>query len=117
MRTKLLILLLTAAAAFGADLNGKWTASIETPIGTQNYTYTFQVDGEKLTGSANSQMSESKITEGKVTGDEISFVETMKFQDMEIKVTYKGKVAGDEIKLTRNVGEFATEELTAKRAK
>ncbi|MDQ5978609.1 MAG: hypothetical protein QG602_1583, partial [Verrucomicrobiota bacterium] len=31
-------------------------------------------------------------------------------------ITYTGTLAGDEIKLTRQVGEFATEQLSAKRA-
>ena len=37
---------------------------------------------------------------------------------MEIKVTYTGTiVSADEIKFTRNVADFATEELVAKRVK
>jgi hypothetical protein len=39
------------------------------------------------------------------------------FQDQEIRVEYKGKLSGDEIKFTRRVGEFAAEEFVAKRAK
>jgi major membrane immunogen (membrane-anchored lipoprotein) len=76
-----------------------------------------EVTGDQLTGTAKSDNGESKLTEGKVTGDEVTFVENLKLQDMDIRVTYKGKISGDQIKFTRNVGEFATEELTAKRAK
>jgi hypothetical protein len=37
---------------------------------------------------------------------------------VEIKITYTGTiVSDDEIKFTRNVADFATEELVAKRAK
>jgi hypothetical protein len=32
-----------------------------------------------------------------------------------VRITYTGKVAADEIKFTRKVGDFATEEFTAKR--
>jgi hypothetical protein len=32
-------------------------------------------------------------------------------------ITYTGKISGDEIKFTRKVGDFATEEITAKRVK
>ena len=116
MRTALLVLLL-AAAALAADINGKWTASFETQIGTQNYTYTFQADGEKLTGTAKSDNGESKITEGKISGNDITFVENLNFQGTDIRIVYKGKIDGDQIKFTRNVADFATEELTAKRAK
>ena len=100
-----------------ADVTGKWTASFDTQIGQQNYTYTFKADGAKLTGTAASQNGETPILEGKVNGDDISFVENLKFQDMEIRIEYTGKISGDEIKLTRKVGDFATEELVAKRSK
>jgi hypothetical protein len=37
---------------------------------------------------------------------------------MEVRITYTGQVASaDEIKFTRQVAEFATEELVAKRVK
>jgi uncharacterized protein len=52
-----------------------------------------------------------------VTSNEVSFVEMLKFQDQEIRIEYKGKISGDEIKMTRHVGDFATEELVAKRVK
>jgi hypothetical protein len=44
-------------------------------------------------------------------------VGNLKFQDQEIRIEYKGKLSGDEIKFTRTIGEFAAEEFVAKRAK
>jgi len=105
------------AAAFQSGVAGKWTAAIDTPVGMQNYTYVFQVDGEKLTGTAKSQFSESAITEGTVKGDTISFVENMKYEDMALRVVYTGKISGDEIKFNRQVGEFGGEDFVAKRSK
>jgi hypothetical protein len=110
-------LLLWMIQAFGADFNGKWTASFDTQIGVQNYTYTFKVDGNKLTGMAKSQFGESAVEEGSINGDDISFVENLKFQDMPLRIEYKGKLVGNEIKFTRKVGDVATEELVAKREK
>jgi hypothetical protein len=109
--------LLLAATAFAADVTGKWTASFETQIGTQNYTYELKSDGEKLTGKATSQFGSSDITEGTIKGDDIAFVENLDFQGTPLRIEYKGKVSGDEMKLTRKVGDIATEELVAKRAK
>ncbi len=106
-----------AMAAFGADPSGKWTATFDTQIGQQNYTYKFKVDGDKLTGTATSPNGATPITEGKVTGDTITFVENMNYQGNTLRIAYTGKVAGDEIKFTRNVADMVTEELTAKRAK
>jgi hypothetical protein len=109
--------LVMVVAAQAADISGRWTAEFDTQIGVQKYTYEFKVEGGKLTGKATSANGSSDVQEGKVSGDEVSFVEMISFQDMKIRVEYKGKVAGDEIKFTRQVGEFATEQLVAKRAK
>jgi hypothetical protein len=109
--------LIALAPAFGADITGKWTASFDTQIGVQNYTYEFKVDGEKLTGTAKSQFGSGDITEGVVKGDDVSFVENLKMEDQTLRIEYKGKIMGDEIKFTRKVGDIATEELVAKRAR
>jgi hypothetical protein len=52
-----------------------------------------------------------------VKGDAISFVENLNYQGNALKIEYRGKISGDEIKFTRNVGGMATEEFVAKRAK
>jgi hypothetical protein len=113
------ILTATAGVTAGsADVSGKWTASFDTQIGVQNYTYDFVVKETTLTGKAKSDLGESDILEGKVEGDKISFVEILKFQDMDIRIQYTGTVASpDEIKFTRQVADFATEQLVAKRVK
>ena len=112
-------LLLVLAGPAAADISGTWKASFDTQIGQQNYTYTFAVKDGVLTGKIQSDMGgTTDITEGKVNGDAVSFVEIFKYQDMEIRITYTGKVtSADEIKFTRQVADFATEELVAKRAK
>jgi hypothetical protein len=109
------------AAAFAAagDFNGEWTAAIDTQIGEQKYVFTFKVTGEKVTGKAKSElaMTETEITEGVVKGDDISFVENLDFQGMPLKITYKGKISGDEIKFSRNILDIADEPFVAKRKK
>jgi len=105
------------APLLGADITGTWTASFDTQVGVQNYTYTFKVDGNKLTGTAKSDNGTVQITDGTVNGDDVSFVENLDFQGMSLRIVYKGKVAGDEIKFTRVVLDMITEELVAKRSK
>jgi autotransporter translocation and assembly factor TamB len=115
------VLLLTAfcAVALAADFNGTWKASIESQVGVQNYTFTFKVEGEKLTGKAKSEfaMTETEISEGTVKGDDISFVENLNYDGMPLKIVYKGKISGDEIKFSRNVADIADEPFVAKRSK
>jgi hypothetical protein len=101
-----------------ADITGKWTSSFDTQIGKQEYTYDFVVKDSKLTGKMKSNLGESDVLDGKVDGDKVTFGELLKFEGMEIKITYTGTiVSADEIKFTRNVADFATEELVAKRVK
>jgi hypothetical protein len=106
-----------AASAFAAGIDGQWTATFDTQIGEQHYTYTFKADGEKLTGLAKNDHGTTEITEGTIKGDAVSFVEKLEFNGNPLVITYTGKISGDEIKFTRKVGDFATEEITAKRAK
>lgn len=110
-----------AVPARAADVSGKWTAEFSTQVGEQKYTYDFKVAGALLTGSATfermGEKGQAELKEGKVDGDKVSFVEMLDFQGSAIRIEYSGVIAGDEIKFTRKVGDFATEELVAKRVK
>ena len=114
-----LMVVAVSAHAWAADITGSWRASFDTQIGTQDYLYTFVVKDTALTGKIQSEMGgTTEILEGKVDGDKVSFVEIFKYQGMEIRITYSGQVtSADEIKFTRQVAEFATEEVVAKRVK
>ncbi|MFM7815619.1 MAG: alpha/beta hydrolase, partial [Verrucomicrobiota bacterium] len=57
------------------------------------------------------------IQDGTLDGDVVSFVERIQFQGNQIRIQYTGKLAGDEIRFTRKVGDFATEEMVARRQK
>lgn len=116
----LLALLLTGSTLTrAAELVGKWTADFDSQIGAQKYVYEFKAEGDKLSGTATFDHSMGKGTvalkEIKVSGDDVSFLEPMKFSDQEVVITYHGKLAGDEMRLTRVVGDFGTEQIVAKR--
>lgn len=125
MKTRFLgflaLLVATALPASAADLVGKWTAEFESPIGVQKYVYEFKKSGDALAGQASYDHSMGQgtveLSDVKVDGDKVAFVEQLSVNGMDLTVTYSGTLAGDEMKLTRNVGEFGTEQLTAKRAK
>jgi hypothetical protein len=102
-----------------ADASGTWKASIETPNGTMENTFTFKVDGDKLTGTITmGQMGEGAISEGKADGDNVSFAVVREFNGNQFRINYKGKVSGDEMKISGEVvGMDRTFEMTAKRVK
>ena len=115
----LLTLALFSLSALAADVTGTWKAEFDTQRGLQKYTFTFKQDGTSVSGKANverdGEKREAELKEGKVEGDTITFVEPLKIQDNEIKITYTGKISGNEIKFTRKVGDFGSSEATAKR--
>jgi hypothetical protein len=101
MKRLLFLLAAFALSAFAADVAGTWKVTAEGPNGNMERTFVFKVDGNKLTGeTTSSMMGKSTITDGKVDGDNLSFTITVKFQDNEMKLNYKGKVTGDEIHFT-----------------
>jgi len=116
----LALLLAVALPAAAADLAGKWTAEFDSPIGVQKYVYEFKKAGDALTGQATYDHSMGKGTVAldklKVDGDQVSFEEPLTIDGNTITIKYSGTLSGDELKLTRVVGNFGTEQLTAKRA-
>ena len=121
MKKQLFLFVLLAAPFIGvaADLSGTWKSEFDSQIGRQKYTYTLKQEGDKLTGKANSEVNgqkrETELSEGKVEGDKVSFVEMLNFNGNDIRITYKGTVANNEMKFTREVGTFAKEEIVLKR--
>src|SRR5688572_14645589 len=114
----LLSIALCSLSAFAADITGTWKAEFNTQRGLQKYTFTLKQDGASVTGKANverdGEKRETELQEGKVEGDTVTFVEPLKIQDNEIKITYTGKILEDEIEFTRKVGDFGSSEATAR---
>src|SRR5450759_201727 len=76
----LALMAVCAIVALAADASGTWKASVETPNGTMENTFTFKVEGDKLTGTITmGQMGEAPISEGKVDGDNVSFAVVREF--------------------------------------
>lgn len=92
----------TPAAAKGVSLAGTWEYTREAQDGTKRVTtLTIKPD---LTGTYKARDNEFPVTGLAVTGDQVAFKVTMKFNDNEVPMDFKGKVEGDTLK-----GEFTTE--------
>jgi hypothetical protein len=87
------IAVLVSAAAFAADISGKWTFNVETSAGSGAPTFVFKQSGEKLTGTYNGTFGTAELT-GTVKGDAIEFTFEASVGDQKGKVTYKGKIQG-----------------------
>ena len=96
----------TQAAETKADPTGTWTWSQPGRGGGPDRTnsITLKLDGDKLTGKMTSPGRgggpnvETEITNGKVTGDEVSFTVVREINDNKITSKYTGKITGDTIK-------------------
>lgn len=116
------------ATAGAADATGKWTWSTPARGGGQarETTLTLKVEGTKLTGTisspgrAGAAARETAISDGKVTGDEISFSVTRTAGGNTMTQKYSGKVSADSIKgkieSERN-GQAQSRDWEAKKAK
>jgi hypothetical protein len=104
MKWRLVLAALFAMTASAADISGTWKGTAQTPNGPAERTFVFKVDGDKLTGETSSDMfGKSAIEDGKIDGDNVSFKITISFQGNEAKVSYTGKVEGDQIDFTVEV--------------
>lgn len=97
----LLLLAGSLAAAPPTEISGKWTAETllgpsgsEQPVPT---TFTFQVEGGKLTGSVESERGKNEIVEGKVAADSITFSVVATINNSKVKMFYDGRITADGI--------------------
>nr|WP_294941826.1 hypothetical protein [uncultured Mucilaginibacter sp.] len=89
-----------AMAAF-ADLSGKWVGTLNTPDGQAlDITYTFKVDGEKLTGTATSPAGDVTVDDGKIKGDDFTFKVNVNGTDY----PHSGKVYADSVAMNIDFG-------------
>ena len=117
VRTLVLVAFCIVSGLARADVTGTWTASFDTQVGKQTYTYTFKVDGATLTGTAKGNLiADSVLSDGKVDGAKITFVEKGTYMGMPLTFNYSGELVGDEIKFKRELMGFPAEEFVAKRS-
>ncbi len=106
----LAVAMLTPTAE-AADVTGKWSGQVPSRGETMTATFTFKVDGDKLSGTMTGPQGEVVLQEGKVSGDQISFSTT----GGNAKILFQGTVAGNEIKMTRTREGGQAREFSLKR--
>ena len=103
------------------DINGIWTAEFNSQIGTQKYIFKFEQTDTLISAAAEAYLNEEKreviFTDVKLDSNQISFKEMMSYQGMEFPIVYSGSVSESEMKLTRQVGDFASLNIVALRQK
>jgi len=108
--------LLMCVAALAHDVDGKWTGNMTTPGGEVPVNLTFKADGATLTGTTSGPDGASiAIADGKIDGNNLSFTVTFDFGGMPLTMSYKGVMAGAEIKFTIDIFGMPLE-MTVKKA-
>ena len=93
--------LLVAGLSLGADVDGKWTGTVQTSGGEMPVTFMFKAEGGTLTGAMLSQENKQiPIKDGKIDGSNISFTLSIEMGGDSMQLSYKGVVSAGQIKLT-----------------
>ena len=112
LRRLSLALLLVCATLLAADVTGNWNASVETDAGSGTPKFTFKQSGETLTGTYAGQLGDAPLS-GTVKGDDIEFSFKASPQGETLLCKYKGKISGNQIKGTVDLGGLGTGTFTA----
>lgn len=101
MKTRAILLgLLFATQAVAADVDGKWSGSLDTPDGPVQVNYEFKASGPSLEGTTTGpDGAKIAIKNGKIEGDKLSFAVDLNFNGTPTTITYAGVVSPGEIKL------------------
>lgn len=98
-----IVLTASFVLAGDADIFGTWIVEYPRALGTATAyfgetCFSFEPAGSRLNGTVSSSEGTFPISNGKIRGDEISFVVIRKSAEREIKLKYEGKVSLNEIR-------------------
>jgi hypothetical protein len=110
----LAVILLVAAALAPANVAGNWRVEFATPTGEVGVNMTINQNGEKLSGRVINEDGEFDL-HGSVAGDEITVSWTVPEQGKPMVITVKGKVEGEYITGTAQLGNVGEGALEARR--
>ncbi|HEX6897735.1 MAG TPA: hypothetical protein VF146_20785 [Bryobacteraceae bacterium] len=101
-----------------ADIGGKWTGDVSTPDGqTISLTFTFKLDGDKVTGTVTGPTGDIEISDGKLDGDTLQFGLSVDAGGQQLVFKCTGKmVADDQLKITMAGAGDLNLEVNTKRA-
>ncbi len=100
----LLVLVFTLGVFAAADLNGKWRITTQSPMGERSSDMSIVQESEKIEVTISSQRGD-QVFQGSVKGDEVSWSGTRRTPNGdEFTVTYRGRIEGNAMKGTVEMG-------------
>lgn len=95
--------------------DGTWNLTLSTPMGERVSKLTLSTAGGSLTGSQESEGNTTDITDGSISGDEVSWKVAI-VNPMPLTLTFTGTVAGDSISGSADTGMFGSFPFAGTRA-
>ena len=84
-----------AAKVPTVSVAGNWDFSFTSPQGAANWRVKFEQFGDTLRGSAATDFGQLDVSDGWITGDQLSFTLYLNFNGQQIQVNFAGTVKGD----------------------
>lgn len=80
-----------------AQVGGNWDFAFTSPQGAANWRIKFDQAGDTLRGSAATDFGQLDVTNGWITGNDMSFTLNLNFNGQMIQVNFAGTVKGDTV--------------------
>ena len=87
--------------------DGTWTLTMQTPMGERRSTLTLATSGGSLTGSQEAEGNTTDITDGSVSGNDVSWKVAIT-NPMPLTLTFSGSVNGNTLNGTADTGMFGS---------
>ena len=111
-----LVLLVIPMSALQTNVAGDWEMTSEGRQGPRTTNINIEQDGEKITVTMPGMRGGGEVkAEGTIKGNEIEWTFSFSTQRGDMTITYKGKVEGDTMSGTVQMGDFGSREWTAKK--
>ncbi len=119
IRIAVIILLGLSAAGWAQDkapdVSGTWEVAFETPMGERTYAAVFAVDKDLLKVIMKSSRGTELKGEGKLSGDQIQWSVVVSAPMGDIPLVFKGRVQGDTMEGTVEMGDAGESPFKAKK--
>ncbi|NOR52595.1 MAG: hypothetical protein GQ536_00690 [Candidatus Aminicenantes bacterium] len=111
----LVFFLALSLSALYADITGDWEMTTQGRRGERTMDIHFEQKGEKITVTWSTPRGGEVKAEGTIKGNDIEWSFTRETPRGDFTMTYKGKIEGDTMTGTMQMGERGSSEWTAKK--
>jgi hypothetical protein len=103
-----------APAAPEVDITGIWQIDTQYSLGSSKHSMVVEQEGADFSGDYRSQFTWTEVS-GSVSGKEVSFSTTVRYEASRVPYRYTGTVEGDTMRGTVEMGEYYSAEWEARK--